>query len=126
MEAENRTNLNGMMPTYHKLWWTDKKNALAAAATVIVLDSPYQHHDGTAAFELALTCHLHSWSNDVYADDAKAGEILHLASNKNSEYTDDSCDTGVHGHKFLKQSLGFWNCRYFPFSTLGYGGVAKR
>ena len=95
VDAENTTSMNVMMPNYHKLWWTDKKHAGAAAATVIVLDSCYQHHDGTAAFESALTYHLHSWSNDMHADDTKAGSILHRASNKNSEYADDSGDTGV-------------------------------
>ena len=64
VDAENTTSVNVMMQTYHKLLWTNKKHAGAAAATVIVLDSSYQHHDGTAAIESVLTYHRHSWTND--------------------------------------------------------------
>ena len=123
MDAENITDENVMMLTYHNLWWVDRKHAGAAAATVIVLDSSSQHHDGTAAFESALTYHLHSWSNEVCADDNKTGVISHRASNKDNEYTDGSGDIGVSGSKVFETI--WWDLRFSKFPLFQLSGMVE-
>ena len=94
-----------MMLTFCKNWWFDWKYASAAAATAIVIESFYQHHGGTAAFESVLTYHLNSWSNEVHDGDNKAGVTLHRASSKDNEYADESGDIGVWIFQHLMISL---------------------
>ena len=42
-DADNKTGVYMVMLTFHKNWWFDWRNADAAAAIAIVIESPYKH-----------------------------------------------------------------------------------
>ena len=83
------------IPTYHKLLWIDKVHDDAAAATALVIDGSYLHHDHIAAIVPMPTYHMPFWKDEERAVTTTAGVLSHRASYKSHEHTNDAGDNGV-------------------------------
>ena len=109
------------MPTYHKLLWTDKVHADAAAATASVHRGSFMHHDLIAEIVSMPTYHKPFWTGGVRADTTAADTLLHRVSYKNREHTNDTGDKGVPGTKSFETEsclVEFSEFTLFQFSGM--------